>query len=309
MRLQTLAGPVATPSFELNGQFITIGRAQANALHLNHRSVSKYHALIVVEDGKAQLFDLHSTNGTYVNGQRVASCPLNANDELFIGEFHFRYEAAEAPAAQPVATAAPPAQPIPAPTPPTASPAPVVAPIPTAVPIAPAVAQKLAVSGPRSTTGSIPAQTLAAKPPPGRSFIRIPEQTPSEEKPGLIKKLIARHTGKVAGPTSTSTPAAAPITAQPSVGTSVPASSPSPTPAQAQPFVESPATAPAPEPVEPSAPAPSEPSAERPMVAAPTPKKEGLLVKKPTATGERVLVKPGSGGGDRVLKKPGGPKT
>ena len=155
-KLQTLSGPLGTPAYELTGQFITIGRAHGNTIHLKHRSVSKYHALIVVDEGQLHLFDLHSTNGTYVNQQLVATGPLKPNDEIVMGEFVFRYETPEVP--------------VPVPVPP-----PVKAPAPQPVQetIAPEVFKKLAVSGPRTTTGSIklaastaPAPVAPAPQPP-----------------------------------------------------------------------------------------------------------------------------------------------
>lgn len=300
-RLHTVSGPVALPSLELDGQFITIGRATGNRLHLNHRSVSKYHALIVLEENKAHLFDLHSTNGTYVNGERITTRVLQPNDEVFIGEFQLRYEAEPSAAPTPVAPQEKP--PAPAPTPV------VVTPAPAAAPIAPVVAQKLAVSGPRATTGSIPAPPAAGKPPPGRSFIRLPGQ-PSEEKPGLVKKLIARSTGKIAETPPASAPV--PAVAPPPEAAAAPATSDAAATDVAA--VTSPTPSPATPPPEPAVPAPAEPGeskpvSEQPVVSAPKPKGEGLLVKKPAGGGERVLVKPGGAGGDRVLKKPGAPKS
>ena len=52
---------------------ITVGRTARNDLRLQEPTVSKWHARIVVKDGKYILVDLKSTNGTYVNKRRIRS--------------------------------------------------------------------------------------------------------------------------------------------------------------------------------------------------------------------------------------------
>jgi DNA-binding winged helix-turn-helix (wHTH) protein len=63
-----------------------IGRDPDGALWIDHPSVSRRHARILVGDGKARLDDLGSKNGTYVGGQRVAKKTLLSDgDEIRIG--------------------------------------------------------------------------------------------------------------------------------------------------------------------------------------------------------------------------------
>ncbi len=50
---------------------ISIGRDPSNDFVLNHPMVSRKHARIEQEAGKYILYDLNSTNGTFVNGKRV----------------------------------------------------------------------------------------------------------------------------------------------------------------------------------------------------------------------------------------------
>lgn len=68
----------------------SIGRGPDNSVALNDLSVSKRHALItyqILPDGntRMQVADLHSTNGTFVNGKKIDYCPLQDGDELFFG--------------------------------------------------------------------------------------------------------------------------------------------------------------------------------------------------------------------------------
>lgn len=65
---------------------VTIGRApEENDIHLPDPSVSRRHALVYVEDGKAVLEDLGSRNGTYLNEVRVRKAVLSSDDALRIG--------------------------------------------------------------------------------------------------------------------------------------------------------------------------------------------------------------------------------
>jgi pSer/pThr/pTyr-binding forkhead associated (FHA) protein len=70
---------------------LTIGRVKDNDVVLPRGNVSKRHARVVLRDGKAILVDLKSTNGTYVNGQRInAPQVLKASDNVVIGDFTLR---------------------------------------------------------------------------------------------------------------------------------------------------------------------------------------------------------------------------
>ena len=65
---------------------VTIGRTPENDIHLPHPSVSRRHALIDVEDGKAVVEDLGSLNGTYLNAVRVDKALLSSGDTLRLGK-------------------------------------------------------------------------------------------------------------------------------------------------------------------------------------------------------------------------------
>ena len=58
---------------------------------LNDRSVSRMHAQIDEAQGKLYLYDLNSTNGTFVNGQRIKSeeYEIKEGDEIQIGNVRF----------------------------------------------------------------------------------------------------------------------------------------------------------------------------------------------------------------------------
>jgi ABC-type multidrug transport system ATPase subunit/pSer/pThr/pTyr-binding forkhead associated (FHA) protein len=71
---------------------ISIGRADA-ALVLDNPQVSAHHAQVERDGGHTVLRDLRSTNGTFLNGRRVAgAAPLAPGDVIQIGPFKLRYD-------------------------------------------------------------------------------------------------------------------------------------------------------------------------------------------------------------------------
>jgi pilus assembly protein CpaF len=91
-------------SFDKNE--INVGRVQGNDLMLPKGNVSKHHARLLFRDGRFIVTDLKSTNGTYVNGRKIAQATIvREGDKIYIGDFVLRLETNGAGAApQPEAT-------------------------------------------------------------------------------------------------------------------------------------------------------------------------------------------------------------
>ncbi len=66
------SGPTPGAAFTLEGDQITIGRDSTNGVVINDAEVSRRHARLTFQGGKYVLEDFGSTNGTFVNGQRLA---------------------------------------------------------------------------------------------------------------------------------------------------------------------------------------------------------------------------------------------
>src|SRR5688572_22359807 len=67
---------------------ISIGRVQGNDIVLPKGNISKRHTKLAVESGKLTVFDLKSTNGTYVNGRKIAEpTAIRGGDKIFVGDF------------------------------------------------------------------------------------------------------------------------------------------------------------------------------------------------------------------------------
>jgi Protein of unknown function (DUF3662)/FHA domain len=70
----------------LDGAPLTIGRAGDNGLVINDSRVSRHHARLQARRGALVFTDLGSTNGSRVNGSRVAEVALGEGDQIEIGD-------------------------------------------------------------------------------------------------------------------------------------------------------------------------------------------------------------------------------
>ena len=71
----------------------SIGRDPTSNLCINSPVVSWHHAEVVLTNQGHQINDLGSTNGTFVNGQKVRNHQLKAGDEVHIGPYQLVYSA------------------------------------------------------------------------------------------------------------------------------------------------------------------------------------------------------------------------
>lgn len=82
---------------------IVVGKLPGNDLLLPGEAVSRTHCRLIPTGAHWRIEDQNSTNGLYVNGQRVAEFELHHGDQIHIGEYELRYfhraEAKRPPAA------------------------------------------------------------------------------------------------------------------------------------------------------------------------------------------------------------------
>jgi pilus assembly protein CpaF len=73
---------------------VTIGRLAQNDIVLNKGNVSKYHTKLVLKDGKYIVVDLKSTNGTFVNGKKLAApMVVKPTDKIYVGDYIINVDA------------------------------------------------------------------------------------------------------------------------------------------------------------------------------------------------------------------------
>ncbi|MEW5939231.1 MAG: FHA domain-containing protein [Chloroflexota bacterium] len=81
------SGPTPGATYPLEGESLTIGREASNHIQINDAEISRRHSRLQFQGGKYVIEDLGSTNGTYVNGQRLAApYVLKPGDVVSFGE-------------------------------------------------------------------------------------------------------------------------------------------------------------------------------------------------------------------------------
>jgi Inner membrane component of T3SS, cytoplasmic domain len=84
-RLDFILGPMAGQTLKLGEDVTTIGSVAGNTVVLADPAVSRKHAGIRCVEGQFELADLGSTNGIYVNGQKLPKKNLAPGDVVRVG--------------------------------------------------------------------------------------------------------------------------------------------------------------------------------------------------------------------------------
>ncbi len=85
-------------TIELNKSKLLIGSFEHADIRLEGSTIAHYHTLVTIEaDGTVHILDLHSKNGTYINGQMISSSVISSGDRLTIGNCHLAVEEVYSP--------------------------------------------------------------------------------------------------------------------------------------------------------------------------------------------------------------------
>lgn len=84
-------------SHELKAAKTTIGRVEENSFQIAEASVSSHHAEIQLRGSDVVVKDLNSTNGTFVNNERVTETVLKPGQILRLGQVEIRLETGAPP--------------------------------------------------------------------------------------------------------------------------------------------------------------------------------------------------------------------
>ncbi len=85
-KLLAISGPLQGREFIVNSEQFSIGSGEHNDLSIDDSTISKRHCEISIDENGYRISDLDSTNGTIVQGVRVASAYLNPGTEFKLGK-------------------------------------------------------------------------------------------------------------------------------------------------------------------------------------------------------------------------------
>jgi pSer/pThr/pTyr-binding forkhead associated (FHA) protein len=77
--------------YELNKEIITIGRKPDNDIHIDSPAISGNHAKVLTILNDSFIEDLNSTNGTFINGNKITKHALQNNEKIVIGKHELKY--------------------------------------------------------------------------------------------------------------------------------------------------------------------------------------------------------------------------
>lgn len=86
-----LTPPIDDLQLALSGEKIRIGRDSSNDLVISHKSVSSKHAELNYVDGQWRLDDLKSTNGCFINGEKISHAMIKPRQLINIGQIKLVY--------------------------------------------------------------------------------------------------------------------------------------------------------------------------------------------------------------------------
>jgi len=85
-------GSVKPKVYPLSSDRLTVGRSQICDVCIEEPSLSSEHARLVHSEGAWRIINLLSTNGVFVNGEKVFSHRLEHGDEIRLGRAMLRFQ-------------------------------------------------------------------------------------------------------------------------------------------------------------------------------------------------------------------------
>jgi pSer/pThr/pTyr-binding forkhead associated (FHA) protein len=113
-KLVLLSAGMTGRTHELKVDKTTIGRLEDNTFQIAEPSVSSHHCEILLRGADVVVKDLNSTNGTFINGEKVAETALKPGQVLRLGQIEMRLETDSTPSPGPSSTPSTPAPTTPA---------------------------------------------------------------------------------------------------------------------------------------------------------------------------------------------------
>ncbi|HTL16776.1 MAG TPA: FHA domain-containing protein [Patescibacteria group bacterium] len=98
-KLVLLSEGLTGRSYELKVDRTTVGRVEDNAFPIVEASVSSHHCELLLRGGDVIVKDLNSTNGTFINGEKITEAALKPGQILRLGQVEMRLESGTSTAA------------------------------------------------------------------------------------------------------------------------------------------------------------------------------------------------------------------
>src|ERR1700756_4926734 len=97
-KLVLLSTGMTGRTHELKADKTTIGRVEDNTFQIAEPSVSSHHCEVLLKGSEVVVRDLNSTNGTFINGEKVSEGTLKPGQVLRLGQIEMRLETDAPPA-------------------------------------------------------------------------------------------------------------------------------------------------------------------------------------------------------------------
>lgn len=91
-KLVVLTEELKGRTYELKVDRTTVGRVEDNAFQIAEPSVSSHHCEVLLRGNDVVIKDLNSTNGTFINGQKIVEEVLKPGQTLRLGQIDLRLE-------------------------------------------------------------------------------------------------------------------------------------------------------------------------------------------------------------------------
>jgi pSer/pThr/pTyr-binding forkhead associated (FHA) protein len=91
-KLVVLSAGLSGRKHELNVDKTTIGRVEDNTFQIAESSVSSHHCEVLLQGSDVLIKDLNSTNGTFINGEKISESVLKPGQTLRLGQIELQLE-------------------------------------------------------------------------------------------------------------------------------------------------------------------------------------------------------------------------
>src|SRR5215467_8960458 len=92
-KLVLLSAGMTGRTHELKVDTTTIGRVEDNTFQIAEPSVSSHHCEVLLRGPDVVVRDLNSSNGTFINGEKVTETVLKPGQVLRLGQIEMRLDA------------------------------------------------------------------------------------------------------------------------------------------------------------------------------------------------------------------------